>query len=165
MGARGDTSPWLFSTWHLLTAPPLNPAQQRGMKVPFCSSQTTEVKNTSKYFLQEFCIGISFCQTRNWEKEDNAQPQILGVTVLYLDQLWAALTASCIKPYITFPPPLGDKRLLLKQKDKSRAESWPWHCISWDLGFSFYEYFNIILVVYFPLGFVCWLFCLFNSVN
>lgn len=107
MGARGDTSPWLFSTWHLLTAPLLNLAHQRGKEVPFCSSQTTEVKNASKYFLQEFCLGISFFQTKKLEKGDHAQPQILGVTVLYLNQLRAALAASCIKTYITFSSTRG----------------------------------------------------------
>lgn len=62
-GAGGDTSPWLFLTWHLLTALPPHWAQQRGKGRrwgrPSCSSQTTETKilliisyrNLYQYFL------------------------------------------------------------------------------------------------------------------
>lgn len=129
MGAWGVTSPWLISTWHLLTVLPPNLTLQTGKGRMWGGCICVHLKTQKWRALMLLSIShrsfVPVFPFANWEEECNAHLQILG------GQSWSVPEPVLSKPYCflhwtytTFPPLLRNKHLLLlraKGQVKGRA--------------------------------------------
>lgn len=134
MGAWGVTSPWLFSTWHLLIVLPPNLTLQRGMGRRRGEGREntfppkTQKWRTSMFLSISYRTFVAVFPFARWETEKKRPMSACrfweGSHDLHLNQHRAAFAASYTETYTIFPPLLRNKHLLLlraKGQVKGRA--------------------------------------------